>query len=114
MRKTILIAALVAALALPATASSGPDPDASTAGLKSRLVRVEDNFFDPDVIGVKVGQVVRFKWMGVDFHDVTGPGKDSEIMNEGTFKKRFTNAKNYKYKCTLHPDEMRIKIKVKE
>jgi plastocyanin len=112
MRKstlTIIALVLVGALAIgPAVASAG-----------NPTIRVGNDFFSPDSKTVKRGTTVRFKWDGGVRHNVTkrkGPGgsfKSKTTKKAGVnFQKTFKKTGTYKMICTLHPDEMKLTLKV--
>jgi plastocyanin len=108
----IALAAFVLALAL-APAAAAPRP---------KTVKVGDYFFAPDSLTVRKGALVRFRWVGLnlDPHNVTksrGPGRFFQSSTEQTpgvhFKRRFRKAGRYRLFCTLHPDEMKMSLRVK-
>lgn len=116
MRKLSLLAAslaLVAALALSTAASE--------AGKKSTRITVGNNFFSPKKKTVKKGTKVKFKWEGGGApHDVTkkkGPrGKfQSDLTSQSgvNFKKKFKKPGTYRIFCTIHPDSMKLRLKVR-
>jgi plastocyanin len=118
----ILVA--LAALAVGVLAATGV---ASPLGKGSQpeKVKVLDNFYNPDFVKIKKGKKVKWKW-GQDFntHDVTlkkGPKgvKKSKFSSqtsgvEGfTFIKKFKKPGKYNFYCTVHPDIMKMTVKVK-
>jgi plastocyanin len=109
MRKTILLALLaLASLAAYATAAN------------AATIKVGDNFFNPTKKTVGVGTKVKFKWVGNRKHHIvktSGPGgkigsrtTDDRGVN---LAKRFGTAGTYHFICTIHPEEMRLTLKVK-
>jgi plastocyanin len=106
------IAILAAAAAMALTAPAG----ASAA----TTITVGNNFFSPSQKTVSVGTKVRFRWTGGRRHNVTktgGPGGaiESRTTNQSgvNFANRFGRAGTYRFVCTLHPTEMRLKLKVR-
>jgi plastocyanin len=105
-----LSAALVLALTL-APAGAAPRP---------KTVRVGDVFFAPDALTVRKGTTVRFKWVGEMAHDVTksrGPGRFFQSRTRSgdgvLYKRKFRKVGRYRLICTVHPDQMRMSLRVK-
>lgn len=93
---------------------------AGAGGGGKAKVKLGDNFFKPKKKKVDAGTKVKFKWIGDNPHNVTkkrGPGRAfaSETTSERgvNFKKRFRKSGKYKLICTIHPDTMRMKLKVR-
>lgn len=93
----------------------------ATAGAAPKTtVTVGDNFFSPARKTVTVGTKVRFNWIGGgNRHNVKkkrGPGagfKSKTTSSAGVnFAKRFDKAGVYRLICTIHPEEMRLKLTV--
>ena len=116
MRVT-LIAVLAGAALLSAVPAEG-------AGKKT--VTIGDNYYAPDVLKVKKGTTVVWKWPGFetggDVHDVKlgagRPKKAKKFQSEAastdyTFKRKLTVPGKYKIVCTLH-EEMRMTIRVRK
>jgi plastocyanin len=107
-----LAAALVAValLALTGLAGAGGSPK----------VRVGDNFFNPERLQVGKGTKVRFRWVNTEekhnIIKVKGPGRDfsSDTTDQPgfVFSKRFRKAGRYKIICSIHPDDMVVRVKV--
>jgi plastocyanin len=100
----LAVAALAAALAIPALAAT-------------RTVSLHDNYFSPKATTVSKGTKVRFVWRGEAPHNVTktkGPGKKFRSANKqsGTFSRTFTTSGSYTIVCTIHPG-MTLKLRVK-
>lgn len=109
MRK-LIVTALLATAALPAFAGAA----------NAATVTVGDNFFSPTAKTVSVGTKVKFNWVGKRKHNVvktSGPGgriASGKTDDTGVnLAKRFGTAGTYKFVCTLHPDEMRMTLKVR-
>lgn len=82
-------------------------------------VTVGNNFLAPTEKTVQRGTKVNFKWVGGELHHIVkskGPG--GEIKSPSTSKrgvnlaKRFEKAGTYRFLCTFHPTEMRLKLTV--
>ena len=105
----IALTALLAATLVPAGTAAG-----------ATTITVGDNFFAPSSKTVAAGTKVRFKWTGGgNRHNVKktrGPGgafKSKTTSAAGVnFAKTFTRSGTYRMICTIHPEEMRLKLKV--
>lgn len=117
-----LIALAVGALAATGTASP------LAKGKKPEKVKVEDNFYTPTNVKVKKNGKVTWKWGQVfNQHNVTlkkGPKgvKKSKFTSQTTggagsegfkFTKKFKKPGKYNFYCTVHPDIMKMTVKVK-
>jgi plastocyanin len=113
-----LVALAVGALAATGTASP-------SAKAKTEKVKVLDDFYKPDNVKIKKNNKVKWKW-GQDFntHNVTlkkGPNgvKKSKFTSQTSsaegfsFTKRFKKPGKYNFYCTIHPDIMKMTVKVK-
>jgi plastocyanin len=103
--------ALIASIAL-GLAAPGVTQAATTVSLG-------DNFFAPSSKTISQGAKVRFKWIGNRRHNVTkrrGPGgaiKSPTTRSRGVnFSKRFNKPGTYRFVCSIHPEEMRLKLTV--
>jgi plastocyanin len=68
-------------------------------------VTVQDLAYAPQALTVPAGATVTWAFQdGAVAHDVKGPGFQSKVMAEGTFRHRFTQPGTYDYRCTLHPN----------
>jgi plastocyanin len=112
--RTLLTVAVltVAALTLAFAGVAGAGGDTTT-------VRLGDNFFQPDSKKVAKGTKIRFKWTGEEEHNVTkkrGPGRSfaSETTSATgvNFKRTFRKRGTYRLICTVHPDDMKLKVEV--
>ena len=66
-------------------------------------VEAKDLKFLPPAIEVAPGTEVTWRFDdGSVPHDVKGDGFASEIQSRGSFSHRFTQAGEFRYKCTLH------------
>jgi plastocyanin len=82
-------------------------------------VSLGDNFFAPSSKTIAAGTKVRFNWIGSNRHSVKkkrGPGgafKSKTTSSRGVnFAKTFNKAGVYRLICTVHPEEMRLKLTV--
>jgi plastocyanin len=105
----------VAALALAAVAAVG----SVAAAAPVATIKVGDNFLRPSKKTVKRGTTVRFDWVGAARHHIVkarGPG--DPIASPATTKdgvnlaKRLDKTGTYRFVCTIHPTEMRLKLVV--
>jgi plastocyanin len=101
------IAALIMVLGTAGTASA------------ATTVTLGDNFFAPSSKTVAAGTKVRFKWTGNHRHNVKkkrGPGggfKSQTTRADGVnFAKVFNQRGTYRLICTIHPEEMKLKLTV--
>jgi plastocyanin len=113
MRKPIALAALAAAVAATAVPAALAAP---------RSVRVGDNFFvrkhAKPTVTVDRGARVRFVWVGKNTHNVRvakGPRKfRSPYRSSGRYTtKRLTVRGTYTLVCDVHPDVMRMTLRVR-
>jgi plastocyanin len=111
MRKLLAaaaVAALAGALAAPALAGT-------------RTVRVGDDYFGKagtkPTLKVAKNTVVKWRWVGRRAHNVRvdrGPVRfASTYRTSGTFQQRLKRAGTYRIVCDLHPETMRMTIKVR-
>jgi plastocyanin len=123
----IAIAVALIALAIGALAATGiASPLAKDK--KPEKVKVEDDFYNPDNVKVKKNGKVKWKWGQVfNQHNVTlkkGPKgvKKSKFTSQTTggsgaegftFTKKFKKPGKYNFYCTVHPDIMKMTVKVK-
>jgi plastocyanin len=112
MRSLIRSTAIGAALAL-IVAGGGLATAAPTTTIK-----LKDNFFAPSEKTVKRGTTVRFKWAGINPHNITkvsGPGgrfASRTTWRPGVnFAKKFEKVGAYRLICTLHSG-MELKLTV--
>jgi plastocyanin len=75
----------------------------------TKTIKLKDNFFAPSQKTVKRGTTVRFKWAGLNPHNVvkvSGPGgrfASRTTWRRGVnFKKKFKKVGTYRLVCTLH------------
>jgi plastocyanin len=118
-----VLAALVA-LAVGALAATGV-ANPIGKGSQPEKVKVIDDFFKPTNVKIKKNKKVKWKW-GQDFnsHNVTlkkGPKgvKKSKFTSQTSsaegfsFTKKFKKPGKYNFYCTIHPDVMKMTVKVK-
>jgi plastocyanin len=113
------VRALVAVIAGVALLSAAP-----AGGATKKTVKLGDNYYTPELLKVKRGTTVTWKWPGFeeagDVHDVklkSGPKGVKKFHSEPaaadfTFKRKLKVAGKYKIVCTLH-EEMRMTIRVR-
>ena len=110
----------------PTTAIAPPaTPAAPAHGAAKKTVNLGDNYYTPEILKVKRGTTVTWKWPGFeqagDVHDVklkSGPKGVKKFHSEAastdfSFKRKLKVAGTYKLVCTLH-HEMRMTIKVRK
>lgn len=112
-RTTAFLIAILAVAALPALSGT------ATAAPKATIF-VGDNFFKPRGKVVRRGTIVRFRWIGRNPHNVVkrrGPGprfRSRTTRRRGVnYAKRFRRRGNYLLVCTIHPREMRMRLRVR-
>jgi plastocyanin len=118
------IAVALIALAIGALAATGVASPLAK-GKRPEKVKVEDDFYNPTNVKVKKNGKVTWKWGQVfNNHNVTlkkGPQgvnkskfRSQTTGAEGfTFTKRFKKPGKYNFYCTIHPDIMKMIVKVK-
>lgn len=136
-RVLVLVAAVAAAAVAVPAANAGHQSD---RGKQPPPVQVADDYFAPTTLKVKRDTKVKFKWnaANTDSHNVTlqkGPkgvkkgcptkGKNAfspliskcNVSSTGAigikFKKKFDVKGTYHFVCTLHPDVMKLTVRVK-
>lgn len=69
-------------------------------------VSIADNTYTPNSVTIKKGQAVRWNWESKDRHDVVANDRSfvSELQYEGTYTHIFTEAGEYRYICSIHPE----------
>ncbi|HEU4975615.1 MAG TPA: plastocyanin/azurin family copper-binding protein [Baekduia sp.] len=109
-------AAAIAAGALAVPTMGAPSATAAKAK-KVKRVAVKDNRFGPKAITVRKGTKVRWVWKGKAPHNVrvvTGPRRfGSPIKTRGSFTKKLKRKGTYRLVCTIHPETMRMTIRVR-
>lgn len=112
-RTTAFLIAILALAALPAFSG------AASAAPKA-TIKLGDNFFKPAKRTVRRGTKVRFLWVGGNPHNVIkrrGPGsrfRSRTTSRRGVnYAKRFRRRGNYLLVCTIHPSEMRLRLRVR-
>jgi len=118
------VAVALIALAVGAFAATGTASPLAK-GKKPEKVKVEDDFYNPTNVKVKKNGKVTWKWGQVfNNHNVTlkkGPKgvKKSKFRSQTTgaegfkFTKKFKKPGKYNFYCTIHPDVMKMTVKVK-
>ncbi|HEU4904497.1 MAG TPA: plastocyanin/azurin family copper-binding protein [Solirubrobacterales bacterium] len=92
----------------------------ASEAMAATTVRLGDNFFAPSSKTIARGAKVRFKWIGNRPHNVKkrrGPGggfKSRTTSRRGVnFAKKFRKRGAYKLICTIHPETMRMTLRVR-
>jgi plastocyanin len=105
----IAIATVAAVAALTGIAQAEP----------KATITVGNNFLSPSSKTVSTGTKVRFKWLGgVRHHIVKAKGPGGDIKSPATSAKGVNLAKvvtkrgTYRFICTIHPTEMKLKLVV--
>jgi plastocyanin len=95
---------LVLAFTLAACQSGSAASPADSQPVKGvTTVEAKDLKFLPAAIEVTPGTEVTWRFDdGSVPHDVKGDGFASEVQSRGTFSHRFTQAGDFRYRCTLH------------
>jgi plastocyanin len=93
---------------------------ATPAAAATRTVRVGDNWFvsdgSPRTISVSRGTTVRWRWTGDNPHNVVARGAarfQSSVKRSGTYSRRLRSRGTYRIRCTIHPPDMRMRIRVR-
>jgi len=111
-----VVTALSAVAAVGATVASGSSVHAAKSTTKA--VAVRDDFYKPGTLKIKKGTTVKWVWDKNDMNDhsvVDTKGKfQSEEMMTGTFKHKFKKPGTWHIYCSVHPETMRMTIKVKK
>jgi plastocyanin len=119
----VCVVAALATLAVGAVAAVGVASPLAKA-TKPKIVKVKDDFYTPDSVRVRKLGKVRWVWTPVfNNHNVTlrkGPSgvKKSDFRSQTTsnpdysFTRKFKKVGKYKFYCTVHPDVMRMIVRV--
>lgn len=113
MRRPAVLAATSAAALVMAVPSldAGAEPAAPAA---TRGVTVGDNFFSPKRMTVSRGTTLRFVWRRTrNRHNVTGGGRASRTTRRSGTVVRRTVRRSTTFICTVHPDTMRLRVRVR-
>jgi plastocyanin len=84
----------------------------------TKTIKLKDNFFAPSKKTVRRGTTVRFKWVGINAHNVVkASGPEGRFASRTTwrrgvnFAKKFRKTGTYRLVCTLHSG-MELELKV--
>ena len=111
-----LVLLVVAALATASTGCGGddggsPGPDDLDGGLEiAATVTVEEYAFDPDEVGVSVGETVDWRNDGDVIHAIEA---DDDLFDSGELHPgessafTFDTPGRHEYHCSIHPQQMR-------
>jgi plastocyanin len=110
--KTIAVLAAIAAVTAGITASA--------FAATTHIVSVRDDSFSKSSITIPRNDTVTWKWRNTgDDHQVKSPSSSPvafrSAMRSGNFSysHKFSKTGTYKIFCTVHPDTMKITVKVK-
>ena len=124
MRKLALpLAIAVAAIPAVATGHSGTEPDP-----KTYTVKTGDDFFSPTKKTIHKRDIVKWVWVGADKkpgetineHTIIDENQEKPYFKNGTpktkgsFRVRFKKPGSFRIICAEHPDDMILKLKVKD
>ena len=101
------IAVFALAFGLSACASTKPDLVPSDVGVEPVVtVYVADNRYEPAQVEIKVGQAVRWEFVGAMEHDVVAVDGSfvSELQATGEYIHVFDEVGEYGYDCSIHPE----------
>jgi plastocyanin len=123
MRKlltALFVAALLAALAVTG-AQVAAGADVRAAATKPRKVVLGDDFFKPKRIEIRKGRTVKWFW-GEDGSGTYNPhtvteknGRwSSKEKSAGTYKHKFGKKGTFRIYCGVHPEDMKMKVIVKQ
>lgn len=114
MKSLTLPAAI--ALAAGVLIGAGPAHTAST----THIVSVRDDSYSRSSISVPRGDKVTWRWRGTDDrHNVTSRSSNPVAFKSKTedgnfsFSHRFSKSGTYRIFCSIHPDLMKITVKVR-
>jgi plastocyanin len=111
---------LLAGAVVLALAAAGSGVAAATTKKKSptKVVSVRDDYYRPGSLKMKPGTTVKWVWDKNDLNehsvvDEKGGFQSTEKL-AGTFRHRFKKAGTWHIFCSVHPETMRMTIKVKK
>lgn len=107
LRSAAGAAGLTALAAVAGCAPSKPEPTPSDDGVEPAVVvRVVDNAYEPAEVEVRVGEAVRWDFVGTQEHDVVSDDRGfvSELLMEGGYTHLFESAGEFPYLCSVHPE----------
>lgn len=106
---TVVMSSALALLAFGAMSCSLEEDPVTVAERDVVAVRVASGAFDPAEITVKVGQTVRFAWVGGSHSVVSGTSctpdgrfRSGAPQAGGTFEHKFETPGSYPYYCEPH------------
>ena len=112
IRRLAVIALAAAGIAVVPALDAGAAPDAGTSATRS--ITVGDDFFKPRRITVSRGTVLRFVWRRTrHLHNVTRRGQSSKTTRRRGTVVRRTVTRSTTFICTVHPDTMRLRVRVR-
>jgi plastocyanin len=113
----VLAAGVVAVVVIFLLAVSGAP---SAADAATRAVKVGNDFFSPTNKSIARGRSVTWVWAGGTPHDVVAKNRTGKIVFRSkitkqrgyTYSHRFSRNGTYKIICSIHPDTMRMTVRV--
>ena len=115
--RVLLAAGLIAVAGIFLLAASGAP---SRAGAATRTVKVGNDFFSPTSRSIARERTVTWVWVGGVPHDVVAKNRRGRIVFRSkitkrrgyTYSHKFGRSGTYKIICSIHPDSMRMTVKV--
>ena len=99
-----LAAAAALAVALPALALGG------ARAASTHTVTLRNFAFHPSTLNINHGESVKWVWRDEAEHNVSFHSFHSHTQEHGSYTVRFLHRGTFKYRCTIHPEEMRGKV----
>jgi plastocyanin len=110
---------MIGSLAVLAVAAAVAAPGVLARGEPEATVAVGNNFLSPSKKTIATGTKLRFRWAGgVRHHIVKTEGPGGAIQEPATSRRgvhlahTFNKRGTYRFVCTIHPTEMRLKLAV--
>lgn len=114
-----LLVAFGALAAIVAAPAFGGSSDQATAA-KTSTISVRDNSYSRSSISIKKNGTIKWAWRNTgNSHNVTSGKKNPVSFTSKTksgsfsFSHKFTKRGTYKIFCSIHPDQMKVTVKVK-
>jgi plastocyanin len=89
------------------------------AAAATKNVKVGDYYYvrsgNPPTVKVKKGTVVKWNFKGREAHNVVASGPkrfQSALKRTGSFKRKMKKRGTYKIRCSIHPPDMKMTLKV--
>src|SRR2546421_5300922 len=118
MRKPLVILAVVALLAALAVTGAGAAAGSHLREAKTKTVQVGDDFFAPTKVTIHRGGKVKWTWGGGTSHSHTVTEENGKFTSaektSGTYKHTFKKKGTFHIFCSVHPEQMQMKVVVKK